>query len=509
MREPRGALDSADAALTAGSEWRVPALPDDRARSVYEWPRGSDVTQPPWRGGSDGKRLVRPMPEDAAELRADSRWPALFPSALCLVTAHDGTSAVVEKVVGASIVNRFPYIMALSFCREPLSDRHYARSTTMDVIERAERVAVQFIMPGDVLDRTMRAIATIPETDMAARFAALGLSTDVPPDVAIAGSGRSKPPILPGAYLVYHGRLVRPGRDFDRQPVNSSPWHDVGSHRLYLFEIEAIALEDEIACGARPIHWRSLPVWREGPEPARTADSARAAEARRASLARVGYTKTYRPDYVFPSADTVAFAGVPDGSGFSVLPVPPLAADQVEVDNDRARWPCFFPSSLGMITAQGHDGRMAAFPCGSTAVVSRHPFTIGICVSYARINARYAPRASLSILRDAGRFGCGVPIHRPDVLEAIGFLGNLSLRDDQDKASKCGLTPARFGNTFGFAELPVHFDCRIVGDVPLGTHALILGEVEGIHVDGRLTAASPLEWCPWAGAESPRAGAVR
>lgn len=501
MRDPRGGRVAAHAAPMADSEWRVPPLPGDRARNVYDWPRGSDMSQPPWSPGSDGQRLVRPMPEDASELRADSRWPALFPSALCLVTATDGTSTVVEKVVGASIVNRFPYVMALSFCREPLSDRHYVRSTTMDVIERAGRVAVQFIMPGDVLDRTMRAITTIPETDMAARLAALGLPRD--------GSGETAPPVLPGAYLVYHGRFVRPGHDFERQPVNPSPWHDVGSHRLYLFEIESIALKDEIASGAPPIHWRSLPVWRKGPAPVLTAATDRAAEARRASLARVGYTKSYRPDYVFPSAETIAFAGVPDGSGFSVLPVPPLAADQVEIDNDRARWPCFFPSSLGMITAEDHDGRMAAFPCGSTFVVSRHPFTIGICVSYARINARYAPRASLAILRDAGRFGCGVPIHRPDVMEAIGFLGNVSLRDVHDKAVNCGLTPARFGSTFGFSELPVHFDCRIVRDVPLGTHALMLGEVESIHVDRRLTAASPLEWCPWAGAESPSAGEVR
>jgi hypothetical protein len=34
--------------------------------------------------------------------------------------------------------------------------------------------------------------------------------------------------------------------------------------------------------------------------------------------------------------------------------------------------------------------------------------------------------------------------------------------------------------------------------MPLGTHALVLGEVERIHVRSDLRPQNPLEWCGWA-----------
>src|SRR5207248_10222771 len=63
-----------------------------------------------WRRAADGG-VERALPEPAAELARDSRWPALFPSPICLVTAAHGTTAVLERVVGPSIVNRFPYVL--------------------------------------------------------------------------------------------------------------------------------------------------------------------------------------------------------------------------------------------------------------------------------------------------------------------------------------------------------------------------------------------------------------
>jgi flavin reductase (DIM6/NTAB) family NADH-FMN oxidoreductase RutF len=490
-----------DTAAGAGIASTAPAradqvgpLPADRAGFIYKWPPTGQTLSAPWLHADDGRLLAREMPETADQLALDSRWPALFPSGICLVTASDGQTAVLEKVVGASIVNRFPYVMALSFCREPLSDRHYARSKTMEVIEAAERVSVQFIMPGDALARTMAAIAQTPESDMATRLDRAG--------GAIRTSRNSDAPILDAAYLVYEGRLVRPGKDFDGARVHQLPWIDCGSHRIYNFEIETIALAQDIADGVTPLHWRSLPVWRNGPEVGSAFDPD-AARRRAAVMQRVNYTKTYRSDYVFPSKDTVAFAGTPGPDGFSVLDLPPLPADQVEVENDRARWPCFFPSSIGMITSEDRNGRRAAFPCGSTMVVARRPMTIGICVSYARINERYAPRASLDIIRDAGRFVCGVPILRPDVLAAIGYLGNVSLRDDPDKAANSGLEPMALETGFAFRELPVNFDCRVVEAIQLGTHTMFMGVVERILLDARLTDRAPLEWCPWAGYTAP------
>jgi len=428
------------------------------------------------------------MPESREELDCDSRWPAFFPSPICITTTSHGGVAHVEKVVGASIVNRFPYVVALSYCREPLSSRHYVRRTFMGGLEASGRVAVQFLMPGEPLSALMSAIARVPEDRPRERFATAGIPT------------RDTIPVFDDAYLIYQCRLARSGRDFDGAPIYAEPWTDIGSHRVYFLEIESIALDEDIASGCRPLHWRSLPVWRgvsrrHPPDPA-------SAAVRAEMLSRGTFVKAYQPDYSFPSAGTIAFAADERRGGFAIKHLPSLPTDQVEIDNDRARWPCFFPSSVGLITVEDGQGHVGGMACGSTTILSRHPLTIAICVSYARINERYTRRASLDLLERADRFGCGVPYYDADVLEAIRYLGNVSRPSDPEKVENCGLTPVRLGRSIAFAELPVHYDCRIVERKRLGTHVLILGEVENVFVRRDVTPEDPLEWCPWAGSLS-------
>jgi flavin reductase (DIM6/NTAB) family NADH-FMN oxidoreductase RutF len=490
MKDPnRAHRGSISLTMSTVSQVRSPpSLPTDRLQFRYTWPDRGALDPAVWRPSHDGTHHFRAMPESRAELERDSRWPGFFPSPICITTTSSGGVAHVEKVVGASIVNRFPYVVALSYCREQLSSRHYARHTFMDALEASGRVALQFLMPGEPLHALMSAIAQIPENEPAARFAAAGLST------------HGSIPVFDDAYLVYHCRLAKPGHDFDGMPIYKEPFIDVGSHRVYFLEIESIALDESIAHGRAPLHWRSLPVWRGAPQ-ARV--DAGKAERRDETLARSNFVKAYQPDYVFPSAGTIAFAADEQTNGLSIKHLPPLPADQVEVDNDRARWPCFFPSSLGLITIEDNAGRVGGMACGSTTILSRHPLTLAICVSYARINERYAPRASLELLEQADHFGCGVPHYDANVLEAIRYLGNVTRSCDPQKVDNCGLTPVRLGKTFGFAELPVHYDCRIVARQRLGTHMLILGEVENVFVRNDVSAENPLEWCPWAGSTRP------
>jgi flavin reductase (DIM6/NTAB) family NADH-FMN oxidoreductase RutF len=89
------------------------------------------------------------------------------------------------------------------------------------------------------------------------------------------------------------------------------------------------------------------------------------------------------------------------------------------------------------------------------------------------------------------------------VLDAISYLGNVSRRLDSEKIATCGLTPRPLGSTVGFDELPVHYGCKIIARVPLGTHLMLLATVEEIWVRSDVSPASPLEWCPWAGSVSP------
>jgi flavin reductase (DIM6/NTAB) family NADH-FMN oxidoreductase RutF len=182
----------------------------------------------------------------------------------------------------------------------------------------------------------------------------------------------------------------------------------------------------------------------------------------------------------------------------AVKHLPPLPSDQVEVDNDRARWPCFFPSSVGMITSWDSSGAPNLMPCGSTTIISRHPLVVSPCVSYAAINDRYAPRRSLESIRRTGRFGCGVPYVSDDIIASIRYAGNISLARDPGKVANAGLALTRNDWAPMLAAMPVHFDCKVVGEVRLGTHIMFLGEVTRIRVRDDVTPANPLTWYPWA-----------
>jgi flavin reductase (DIM6/NTAB) family NADH-FMN oxidoreductase RutF len=455
-------------------------LPDALQSYRYRWPQDRDW-QKRFAHEPDIAFYRLDFPELDHDLARDSRWPALFPAPLCLVTTGDGETVALEKVVGASIVNRFPYVVALSFCREALSARHYVRGRFMEMLERNGTAAVQFLAPGPRLDAAMAAIARVPDENATERVAASGLAVE---------RGLTIPtPILQDAYLVYECRLVRPCRDFDGAEIFTQPWRDIGSHRIFYLEINAIQLDRTIADGRTPIRWRSLPTW-VGRDRYRSMPVASRPAGR--------YIKRYTPDYVFPSSQTVAFEPDDATERRLVKHLPPLPADQVEVDNDRARWPCFFPSSLGMISTWDNDGCASVIPCGSTTIVSRKPLVVSPCISYAAINERYAPRHTLDRIRATGRFGCGVAYHDPDIVEAIGYLGNVSMRDDPNKVSNAGLQVLRVGQTPLLPALPVHFDCRVIGEERLGTHIMFFGEVERVYVRDDVSPDRPLEWCPWA-----------
>ena len=191
-----------------------------------------------------------------------------------------------------------------------------------------------------------------------------------------------------------------------------------------------------------------------------------------------------------------------DGRAIRLLP--PEAADQVEVDNDRARWPCFFPSSVGMITSYGADGVANLMPCGSTTIVSRQPMVVGVCISYSKVNERYAPRKSLDLIRESGWFGCGVPFIEPTVLDAIRYTGNLSLAKDPDKAAHSGLEVVKGPHAPLLPALPIQMECQVIGEEQLGSHVLMLGEVRRGLVRTDLTPDRPLEWYGFADVRGPK-----
>lgn len=451
----------------------------------YVWPPKDLSERACWKPDASGQCQVMQLPEQLGDLAANSRWPAFFPSSISLVTTAVGEAIALEKVVGASIVNRFPYVVALSFCRQTLSARHHPRTRFTEMLQQSGSVAIQYLPPGAGLDRAMSVIASTDDSRSTARLEA----TKLPIRRALSNAS----PVFTDAFMVYEAELVKPQRDFDGNPIYQTPWVDVGSHRVYFLEIKTVQLRHDIADGGCPIRWRSLPAW----NCTAGLDAANEPHIHNHPLAG-RYQKAYTPHYSFPSAGTIAFEPDDICDGMAVKHLPPILTDQVEFDNDRARWPCFFPSSLGLITSWTDDQQPNVMPCGSTTILSRHPLVVAPCVSYAAINERYAPRASLNFIRKRGRFGCSVPFVHDAVVNAITYTGNVSFALDPDKVGKAGLAIESRRWAPRLAAMPIHYECEVVGEMQLGTHIMFLGEVRRILVHNRVTTKNRLEWYAWA-----------
>jgi flavin reductase (DIM6/NTAB) family NADH-FMN oxidoreductase RutF len=255
--------------------------------------------------------------------------------------------------------------------------------------------------------------------------------------------------------------------------------------------VHRIELRQDIADGQSQIHWRSLPSW--SPE-----NAVEAPPHQRHKLPEGKYTKGYNADYRFPSSVTVGFEHDEQRDGMAMLHLPTgvRSDEQIEVDDDRARWPCFFPSSVGMITTWV-DGQPNLMPCGSTTVVSRHPLVIAPSISYRPINVRYAPRHTIDVVRRTQRFTCGVPYLDDELLDAMAYAGNVSFQENVEKVRDAGFAVEPNEWAPLLTALPVSYECEVIGEQELGTHAMVYGEVKRVLVRSDVTPENPLNWCPW------------
>jgi len=186
--------------------------------------------------------------ESLETLAADSRWPAFFPQSITFVTTGTVAAPIVERCVGATVVNRFPYIVCVSLCRERLSDRHHARADVMDAIESTGGFTVNILVESSEAEALLAACAEAPPRERLAR-AGLGVRAG-----AVAAV-----PVIDAAPLVYECELAKPAEDFEGEPIFESPREDLGSHTLYFGEVRAIQLDEQIAKRETHILWHALP----------------------------------------------------------------------------------------------------------------------------------------------------------------------------------------------------------------------------------------------------------
>ena len=91
-------------------------------------------------------------------------------------------------------------------------------------------------------------------------------------------------------------------------------------------------------------------------------------------------------------------------------------------------------------------------------------------------------RFSFEILRKTGEFVINLPTE--SLARAIDFCGVRSGRDI-DKIDACGLSllPGETVQAPLVAESPVHLECQITQELPLGSHHMFLARISAVRVD--------------------------
>lgn len=93
-------------------------------------------------------------------------------------------------------------------------------------------------------------------------------------------------------------------------------------------------------------------------------------------------------------------------------------------------------------------------------------------------------RYSYDIIRESGEFV--VNLVNQKLVYGADYCGVRSGRD-VDKFRKLGLTPLSLPHVKapGIRESPVCLECKVTGQIPLGSHDLFLARILGVSVDGR------------------------
>lgn len=93
-------------------------------------------------------------------------------------------------------------------------------------------------------------------------------------------------------------------------------------------------------------------------------------------------------------------------------------------------------------------------------------------------------RYSFDIIRKSGEFVINLPTEA--LVPSIDFCGVRSGRD-MDKIKACGLTlePGETVSAPLIAESPVHLECSVVQELPLGSHHMFLARITAVRIDER------------------------
>jgi flavin reductase (DIM6/NTAB) family NADH-FMN oxidoreductase RutF len=135
-------------------------------------------------------------------------------------------------------------------------------------------------------------------------------------------------------------------------------------------------------------------------------------------------------------------------------------------------WP--LPATTVMVSCVGATARPNIITLGASGIACARPPLISLAFGVSRY--------SLELIKETGDFAVNIPSGDQAVI--TDWCGNISGRK-VDKFREGGLTASpstKIASPF-IAECPVAYECTLWRIVPCGSHDLVLGEVQCVHVD--------------------------
>jgi len=135
------------------------------------------------------------------------------------------------------------------------------------------------------------------------------------------------------------------------------------------------------------------------------------------------------------------------------------------------------PSPTVMVSCVGAEGRPNIITLGAIGVACAKPPLLSMAIQPSRY--------SLQLIRETGDFVVNVPsAGQAEVTDRCGCVSGR----DCDKFERFGLTaaPSQQVKSPLIAECPANYECTLFRIVECGSHDLVLGEVQAVHVDESL-----------------------
>ena len=88
--------------------------------------------------------------ENIDHLNKDSKWPSFFPCNVSFVLIKFKNQFYVEKIIGATIINRFPLILALPISKKKLSERHLNKQEFIKKLKNCDNISINLLHKKDI-----------------------------------------------------------------------------------------------------------------------------------------------------------------------------------------------------------------------------------------------------------------------------------------------------------------------------------------------------------------------